>query len=78
MVIKMYPSGELTPRLFNEAFDGEMILSKTLGDGMKYGDISEEGKVIIICGGTGLLPFCDFIDLLFKRVLLLEGRLKAS
>ncbi len=45
---------------------------------MKYGEIKEEGKVIIVCGGTGLLPFCDFIDLLFKRVLLLEGRPTAS
>ena len=41
---------------------------------MKYKDINEEGKVIIVCGGTGLLPFCDFIDLLFKRLLFLEGR----
>jgi len=26
----------------------------------------------MICGGTGLLPFVDLIDLLFKRVKYLE------
>lgn len=24
------------------------------------------GKVIIVAGGTGLYPFCDLLDLLFK------------
>lgn len=73
MVIKKYKNGELTSRLLDDGFDGELILSKPLGAGMKYGELKEEGKVIIVCGGTGLLPFCDFIDLLFKRVLLLEN-----
>jgi hypothetical protein len=26
-----------------------------------------EGKIIIAAGGTGLYPFSDLIDLLFKR-----------
>jgi len=35
---------------------------------MNYHELNEDGKVIIVCGGTGILPFCDLIDLLFKRV----------
>lgn len=42
-----------------------------MGRGMRYDYLGEEGKVLIISGGTGLLPFYDFIDLLFKRVKLL-------
>lgn len=26
------------------------------------------GRVILIAGGTGIFPFCDLIDLLFKEV----------
>ena len=77
--MKRYEKGELTPKMLSDkGFDGEIVLSKSMGAGMKYGEIKEEGKVIIVCGGTGLLPFCDFIDLLFKRVLLLEDRPTAS
>jgi NAD(P)H-flavin reductase len=78
LVLKKYKKGELTSRLLDDGFDGELILSKTLGAGMKYAELKEEGKVIIVCGGTGLLPFCDFIDLLFKRVLLLENNAMAE
>jgi len=28
------------------------------------------GKIIIVAGGTGLYPFSDLIDLLFKSVLI--------
>jgi predicted ferric reductase len=29
------------------------------------------GKVIIVAGGTGMFPFIDFIDILFKKSLVL-------
>jgi hypothetical protein len=38
-----------------------------MGAGLKYDKISPNGIVAFVCGGTGILPFCDFIDLLFKR-----------
>ena len=44
-----------------------------MGAGLKYDTISASGLVIFVCGGTGILPFCDFIDLLFKRVKVLES-----
>lgn len=73
LVIKVYPKGELTPRLFSPQFQGELILSKPMGAGMHYQRLKSEGKVIIVCGGTGILPFCDFFDILFKRVNYLEA-----
>ncbi len=43
-----------------------------MGKGMDYDNLDDEGKVIIACGGTGVFPFCDFIDMLFKRIKYLE------
>jgi tRNA A37 N6-isopentenylltransferase MiaA len=36
---------------------------------MKLDKISSSGKIVIVAGGTGMFPFIDFIDLLFKKVL---------
>jgi hypothetical protein len=71
--MKKYENGELTPRLLAENFNGEIVLSQPMGAGMKFDQIPSKGKVIIVCGGTGILPFCDFIDLLFKRTKFLES-----
>ena len=30
----------------------------------------QPGHIIIVAGGTGIYPFCDLIDLLFKNYLL--------
>lgn len=68
MVIKKYSKGELTSRLLVNKFKGEIIVSAPMGAGMNYQNLRNDGKVIIVCGGTGVLPFCDLIDLLFKRV----------
>jgi hypothetical protein len=35
------------------------------------GDV-REGAIILVAGGTGLLPFCDLIDLLFKQELIAQ------
>jgi hypothetical protein len=43
-----------------------------MGKGLNYDKLRPDGKVIFISGGTGILPFCDFIDILFKRVKFLE------
>jgi hypothetical protein len=37
---------------------------------MKF-DIIGSGKIIIVTGGTGIFPFIDFIDILFKKSLVL-------
>ena len=71
-MIKKYNNGALTSRLIVDDFEGEIVLSKPMGEGMKYHELAHSGKVILVCGGTGLFPFCDFIDILFKRVKILE------
>ena len=37
---------------------------------MKF-DTVTDGKVIIVAGGTGIFPFIDFIDIIFKKALIL-------
>jgi hypothetical protein len=39
-----------------------------MGGGMNYDKLKPDGKVIIVSAGTGILPFGDFIDILFKRI----------
>lgn len=43
----------------------ELFLSCEKGLGLGLREISA-GKVLIVAGGTGLLPFSDIIDLIFK------------
>lgn len=43
-------------------------MSTSRGEGLKFGEL-KPGKIVIVAGGTGLFPFCDLIDLLFKRLL---------
>jgi hypothetical protein len=43
-------------------------LSCGKGAGMKF-DTIQSGKVIIVAGGTGMFPFIDFVDILFKKLL---------
>ena len=49
------------------------MISEPMGAGLKYDQVPETGLVLIICGGTGFLPICDLIDILFKRVKYLES-----
>lgn len=63
----------MTSKLLGNIKLNQIILSKPMGAGLRYKDLPDEGKVIIISGGTGLLPFCDLIDLLFKRVKMLTN-----
>lgn len=44
-----------------------------MGKGLYFDKLKSSGKVIFLSGGTGILPFCDFIDILFKRAKYLEG-----
>jgi len=63
-LVKLYPSGSLTPKLLSRSFS-KLHLSEPRGEGLKLTS-TEPGKIIIVAGGTGLYPFSDLIDLLFK------------
>ncbi len=68
MVFKRYQTGKLTNQLVLKMLAKEKIslcLSCEKGLGLQLKELGP-GKVIIIAGGTGLLPFSDLIDLLFK------------
>ena len=68
MVFKRYSDGRLTKDLVDrivaqQAVDLSLSCEKGLGLGLR--DITA-GKVLIVAGGTGILPFSDIIDLVFK------------
>jgi hypothetical protein len=45
-----------------------LLLSPPKGFGLKLNELAA-GTVLIVAGGTGLYPFSDLIDLLFKDAL---------
>jgi len=47
-------------------------LSCPRGRGIELED-TKAGRVIVVAGGTGLFPFSDLIDLLFKDQAVKEG-----
>lgn len=62
----MYEGGKFTSQLLNNNLgktDFELSLQKGLGLEL---ETTNPGKIIVVAGGTGLFPFSDLIDLLFK------------
>ena len=69
VVLKRYLKGGLTEPLVQKMMNNHkmtLTMSSEQGLGLQLGELAP-GKVIIIAGGTGLLPFSDIIDLLFKK-----------
>jgi len=50
----------------------KVLLSISKGEGLQL-HFTKPGKILMIVGGTGLFPFCDLIDLLYKEQLILEN-----
>ena len=61
--MKLYPNGKLTPEIFKNP--NSIKLSEERGEGLRLKDVGP-GKLILVAGGTGLFPFSDLIDLLYK------------
>jgi hypothetical protein len=62
----VYEGGKFTSQLLNNNLgktDFELSLQKGLGLEL---ETTNPGKIIVVAGGTGLFPFSDLIDLLFK------------
>ena len=65
-MLKVYEGGKFTSQLLNNNLgktDFELSFQKGLGLEL---ETTNPGKIIIVAGGTGLFPFSDLIDLLFK------------
>lgn len=62
---KKYETGKLTPILSSCKYNDLINVSSQRGIGMRL-ETLKEGNIIFIAGGTGLCPYMDIIDLLFK------------
>ncbi len=77
-MLKIYWNGKLTSSLKRNNFtNSNFKISAPKGRGLEL-DRTVPGKILVVAGGTGLFPFCDLIDLLFKRKLLEEGHPQSS
>lgn len=65
LFIKKYPNGKFTQQFLSGKYNGEVKISKPRGRGM-YLDQLPPGRVLMFAAGTGLNPFADTIDVLFK------------
>ena len=50
----------------------EVVISQPRGLGLSL-DCITSNKIVLFAGGTGLFPFSDFIDMLYKTKLIEEG-----
>lgn len=66
LIIKRYPNGALTNNLFNQP-QTALNIEGPKGRGLCLGSV-RAGSIAIVAGGTGLFPFLDLIDLIFKAV----------
>jgi NAD(P)H-flavin reductase len=68
--MKIYNQGKLTNKLRNREFTAKkLVLSQPRGKGLEL-QHTAPGVIVIVAGGTGLFPFMDFIDLMFKTHLI--------
>ena len=70
-LIKKYNDGRATSTLQSWP-SRNLTLSAQRGPGLCFASLAP-GKIVIVVGGTGVLPFSDLIDLLFKAQLMKEG-----
>ena len=63
--MKRYEDGHLTSNFLDQDFKKDAIISKPLGRGLALHE-KNAGKIYFFAGGTGVYPFSDTIDLLFK------------
>lgn len=65
LLIKNYEKGKFTTKFLSGKYTGEVKISSQRGRGM-FLDELPPGVILMFAGGTGVNPFCDVIDVLFK------------
>jgi hypothetical protein len=73
LLIKKYQFGEFTQTFLSDNFSGEIKISKPRGKGMSL-DEMPNGRIVMFAGGTGIHPYCDLIDLLYKETLVQQNQ----
>jgi NAD(P)H-flavin reductase len=71
ILFKTYAGGRFTDKLvssFTHKEEVKLKISESKGEGLQFTHLNP-GKIIMLAGGTGIYPFSDFIDLLFKSEL---------
>lgn len=72
MLIKKYDDGKFTSKFLDfsssNTFGKNILVSEPRGLGLSL-DTIDSTKIVLFAGGTGLYPYCDFIDLLYKSML---------
>lgn len=72
MMLKVYNDGKLTSALRKQNFLNIGVkFSCPRGKGLELED-TKPGRIILVAGGTGIFPFSDLIDLLFKTQMIEE------
>ena len=69
LMIKKYKGGQFTTAFLRDDFEGTVHVSRSRGRGLSLQDMPD-GRIVLMAGGTGLFPFCDLIDLLYKSFLI--------
>ena len=54
-----------------------MVISRNRGLGLSL-QTMRMGDIVVIAGGTGINPFCDLIDLLFKDMVISSNHTLSS
>ena len=67
-MFKAYSGGRLTETL-EKGMAKKITISQEKGEGLQLAN-TKPGKILIVAGGTGIYPFCDLIDLLYKEQLM--------
>ena len=67
-MFKTYAGGKFTEGIVKGPVE-KVLISQSKGEGLQIAH-TKPGKVILVAGGTGIYPFSDFIDLLYKEQLM--------
>lgn len=68
IMFKTYGGGKFTEGIVKGPVE-KVVISQSKGEGLQIAH-TKPGKVILVAGGTGIYPFSDFIDLLYKEQLM--------
>ena len=77
LLIKKYDKGAFTNEFLIQGYDKDIKISPPRGRGLSLHEITG-GHIILLAGGTGLFPFCDTIDILYKEMLVSQNNIYAK